>query len=520
MKIVPIVFACLATQQIFAQSEPGSAFRVHVVDSITKSPVVGANVVLDNEHARQISGRTDGAGVFAGRSPAVGGHLLNVARKGYRMAGGAVMGTKIEIKAGAETDVTVEMMPLGVVVGRVVDQYGDPVRHAIVRTEDKMSLPGQDQYYESYASALTDDLGQYRVADVEPGKHYLAAEYSSTHEERVSGTRSRYRWPETGGLVLYPDATSIELAQQVDVAAGETKHLNDIHLKIQRAITISGRIKPAPSSKSPSLSLRRTLQLGLATSPMVQGGASEPDGTFKMEVLPGIYVLTASDAKTGKVSKPLTLDARDTSITNIELQLSFGYEIKGRITFDGTESTDLSKLMLNFGGPQVKVDPNGMFQANLTDGKGVYMLQGLPDGWYVKDVLVAGRRITTRQFEAEPGTSDLAFVLSPRGARVEVTLETKAGGLQPAIVLLLPESGAIPDVESTLHAEPNASGKFILPAVPPGSYRLFVLDASNWALVMRPDILLEKHRAVAPLINVAEGERKALVVPPLNIQPE
>lgn len=499
MKIAPIVFACLATQQIFAQSEPGSAFRVHVVDSLTKGSIAGANVALHNERAHQISGRTDGAGVFAGRSPAVGGHLLNVARKGYRMAGGAVMGAKIELKAGAETDVTVEMMPLGVLVGRVVDQYGDPVRHAIVRTEDKMSVPGQDQYYASYASALTDDLGQYRVADVEPGKHYLAVEYSSAHEELVSGTRSRYRWPETGGLVLYPDAISIEQAQQVDVAAGETKHLNDIHLKIQRAITISGRIKPAPSSKSPSLSLRRTLQLGLATSPMVQGGASEPDGTFKMEVLPGIYVLTASDAKTGKVSRPLTLDAHDKSVTNVELELSSGYEIRGRITVDGTEHTDFSKLLVNFGGPEVKADANGMFQTNLTDGKGVYMLQGLLDGWYVKDVLVAGRRITTRQFEIEPGTSDFAFVLSPRGARVEVTLETKPNGLQPAIVILLPESGAIPDVESTLHAEPNASGKFILRAVPPGSYRLFVLDASNWALVMRPDILFGKASGSSPV---------------------
>jgi hypothetical protein len=95
-----------------------------------------------------------------------------------------------------------------------------------------------------------------------------------------------------------------------------------------------------------------------------------------------------------------------------------------------------------------------------------------------------------------------------------------AGGLQPAIVTLLPETGAAPDVESALHAEPNASGKFILAAVPPGSYRVFALDASNWALAMRPDTLLEKYRAVAPLINVSEGERKTFVVPLTKIKPE
>lgn len=122
MKITPILFACLATQLICAQSEPGLAFRVHVVDSINKSPVGGASVVLDKDRARRISGRTDRAGVFAGRSPAAGGHLLNVARNGYRMARGAIMGTRIELNAGTETDVTVEMMPLGVVASRVIDQ--------------------------------------------------------------------------------------------------------------------------------------------------------------------------------------------------------------------------------------------------------------------------------------------------------------------------------------------------------------------------------------------------------------
>ena len=97
----------------------------------------------------------------------------------------------------------------------------------------------------------------------------------------------------------------------------------------------------------------------------------------------------------------------------------------------------------------------------------------------MKDVLLAGRRITARQFDIEPGTSDFALVLSPRGARVEVTLETTAQRLQPVMVMLLPESGAIPDVESVLHAEPDASGRFILAAVPPGTYRVFALDASN-----------------------------------------
>ena len=46
------------------------------------------------------------------------------------------------------------MQPLGVLAGRVLDQYGNPVHHAIVRTEDKMTVPGQDQYDETYSAAF------------------------------------------------------------------------------------------------------------------------------------------------------------------------------------------------------------------------------------------------------------------------------------------------------------------------------------------------------------------------------
>jgi hypothetical protein len=113
--------------------------------------------------------------------------------------------------------------------------------------------------------------------------------------------------------------------------------VNDIHRKIRRALAISGRIKPAPSGNGPSLSLQRTLPLALATSGMIQSGGCGPNGTFKMEIFRGTYVLTASDPKTGKVSKPFMLDAREKSIANIELELSAGYEIRGRITVDGTE---------------------------------------------------------------------------------------------------------------------------------------------------------------------------------------
>src|SRR5581483_9937099 len=271
-------------------------------------------------------------------------------------------------------------------------------------------------------AAFTDDRGEYRVAGVAPGKHYIAVEYNSAHQERTSTTRSRFRWPETGGLMLYPDATTIEQAEQVEVKPGQTLPLSDMRLKVGCAVTISGRIKPAAAGSKQMVSLMRTNRLSLSTSAMVQGAQVGEGGAFRLQALPGTYTLTAADTKTAKTSKPLTLNVGDKNIENLELDLSSEYVVKGRIVIDGSERMDFSKVVLNFGGGLVKLDENGTFEEHVGGNKGIYVLQDLPDGWFIKEVRLAGRPLAGRLFDLEPGTTELVMALSPKGGRVEITV--------------------------------------------------------------------------------------------------
>ena len=181
---------------------------------------------------------------------------------------------------------------------------------------------------------------------------------------------------------------------------------------------------------------------------------------------------------------------------------------------DGTASLDFSKLFLNFGGPTVKIDGTGTFLCTLPEGKGVYTVQGLPEGWYIRSIVAAGRQIVgTRQIEVDSETMDLVFTLSPRAAHIEISVRD-AGGVQTQMVALLPDRGPIPDLESLPGAQAarDERGRFILPSVPPGSYRVFALDASNWVLLMNPSKLIEKYRSLAPLIEVSEGDRRTVAV--------
>jgi hypothetical protein len=504
------ILAALSLGSMMAQT---ATVRVRVVNSLTGGAIVSANVTLSSEQGGQVYGRTDAGGTFEGRVS--GRVMLIVTKKGYRMTGGGMVGRMVDAKDGAE--IKAEMLPLGILTGRVLDQYGDPVRGAIVRTEDRRSDPSYGEYYDGPSAATSDDRGEYRMTEVEPGMHFIAVEYSSADLDRFAPARSRFTWPHVGGVLIYPNATRIADGQQVEAIAGVATRLNDVRLTITPALTVSGRIVPPPASKS-MVDCRRLELITLHSFPLVGGGQVAEDGSFKFEVPAGSYSIMARD-QNGRVSKPQILDVR-ADIRNLQFELTTMFHVMGRLVVDGTERLDFSKVSLNFRGPPVPLDSNGGFQTNLSAARAGFMLQGLPAGWYVKDVTVAGRHIAGRHFELEAGNTEVVFTLSPRGARVEITIEGAASPLDVAMVALIPEGGQLPDPESMVGVQRDPSGRFVASGVPPGSYRVFTLDVSNWAWLYQPDQLLEKHRNRALLISVAEGERKAVVAPVVKIPPE
>jgi len=505
-----IAAAFLATAAS-AQTSEKILFRVHVVNQLDGAPIQGANVTLYSTGDQKGYGRTDPGGSCE-LSLTAGRYLLSVSRKGYFLAAQrGTMGKIVEIRSGAPNEITVQLTQSGVIAGRVVDQYGDPVHRAIVRSIDKLRpTNGSDDGYEGFTAAFTDDRGEFRIANVVPGLHYVGVEFDSENIDQFSGTVSRFRWPRTGGYVFYPDATRIDEAQQIEVSSGQVTRVQDLHLSVRGAVSVSGRIVPAPQGKGASVQLEPAVgRFGLNVT-AGRGGLSKPDGSFKITVLPGSYVLHASNQQTGKISQSVRIDLNDEDLPDIELKLQLSYELSGRIVVDGQEKLDFSKLRLSLLGPNEKIDSTGAFHANLLGNQGLYMLQGLPDGWYVKDVMAGGKHISGKTFEAQPGITDFSITVSPRAAHFEVGLESGANDV--VYVFLLPAGAQVLDVDSLPISQRDADGRFAFASVPPGSYRVFSFDAAHWGLMFDPQALLEKYGSEAPLITLAESDRKSILV--------
>ena len=89
------------------------------------------------------------------------------------------------------------------------------------------------------------------------------------------------------------------------------------------------------------------------------------------------------------------------------------------------------------------------------------------------------------------------------------------------MVAVLPESGELD--ETSIHSSertPDQPGNWVVHGLPPGKYRIFLLDVSNWHWLFRPGLLRDKYREFAPLVTMAEGESRKMVVPPMRIPVE
>ena len=78
-------------------------------------------------------------------------------------------GTRITLLPGQKHEGLILKIPRGgVISGIVVDEFGDPALNVPVRAMKVIYEHGRRSVYPS-GNAITDDLGGYRIASLEPG---------------------------------------------------------------------------------------------------------------------------------------------------------------------------------------------------------------------------------------------------------------------------------------------------------------------------------------------------------------
>ena len=346
------------------QLPAGTASISGRVVSIDGSPLRRTQVQLAGAGVTGRTVLTDSDGRFSFTGLPASRYSLRVFRGGYiNLAYGQRTPTEppkqIELADGeAATGLDIVLPRGSAIAGRVVDEFGEPVLQAQVQALRYSYQPSGERVLQAGgSSAVTDDLGQFRLYGLNPGDYVVSA--TSRNQflpmERAGGDLLAFGGHAQEGYAptYYPGTANPGEAQAVNVGIGQELSVQ-LQLVPARLAQVSGEVfdsQGRPVNGSPVM-LRPAS--GVIGGPN-RSASTTGDGNFTVtNVAPGDYYLEVrprpqqlnggpqnqrGNASAGSMadlefaSVPITIDG---DVTGLHIVTSKGATISGRVVFEGT----------------------------------------------------------------------------------------------------------------------------------------------------------------------------------------
>lgn len=467
----------------------------HVLRLDTGEPLKKARVALRSHPGEEFSffSLTDEQGRFLFENIPPGSYDLEVSRNGY------VDAEAIRTLAPGQnmTNLVFKLAHTAAISGHVFDEDGEPIAKAAVITYRASKRQGKEQEIGD-DPVLTNDLGEFRIFDLAPGRYYVAVNY------RPEDPVHRYLPPNqkliTGYLPsYYPNTVDPAKAQAISVRPGDEIRSVEFFLHASRFVTVRGRVLCAVvenSAASGTVSLNPQGP-GLAQALQgLNGNFRVKDGGFVLRnVPPGSYDLTAS-IRSGESGDwhiaRRRLEVGNSDVDGVTITISRGVDISGRLVWEGTPPNDLGNLHIGldplgevhrfFSRPAIK--PDGTFQfKNVPEGsyRPVVHLYGPVVNFFLKSARYGSTAITDAGFTVQAGTDlSLELTMSSRVARLSgVVLDANSLPAASATVVLIPDPphrGVVWQYKSTTT---DQNGKFSMSGLTPGEYKVFSWDFAD-----------------------------------------
>ena len=478
-----------------------------VVRLDTSDPLKNARVELQSHSGvgYGVFMLTDDQGQFLFENIPPDSYDLRVSRNGFvdaeygqKRPGGS--GAILTLAAAQHiSDLVFKLVHTAAISGHVYDEDGEPIARAAVTAYRASKRPGK-QPQNGDEPTLTNDLGEFRIFDLTPGRYYISVSYR--HEPPFGrAIPSVNQGPSTGYLPsYYPYTVDAAKAQAITVGPGDEIHPVDFFLRTARFFTVSGRVIcsfPTISSAMRSVSLH---PYGPGLAQALQGTTANfqtKDGIFKLrDVAPGSYDLTATyfsrDLSDAHVARQ-QLEVLDSDVDGLTIVISRGVDIPGRITWEGGAIGDSADILVFlqpiieesqpfFSQPTVKSDGSFLLH-NIPEGsyRAVVYRNGSKGNFFLKSARYGTASVTDDGFAVQPGSDlSLELTLSPRVAQLSgAVLDADSLPAAGATVVLIPDPPHRGVSERYKTTTTDQNGKFSIAAVAPGDYTVFSWDIAD-----------------------------------------
>jgi 5-hydroxyisourate hydrolase-like protein (transthyretin family) len=537
-----------------------------VLKAGNSAPLARATVELQTEAdgavLNSIATEDDGRFTFENVRP--GRYKLNATRRGYvrRLM-------TVTVSAGqSAAEIRMSMNSTGAIYGRVYDANNRPLGNVEVQAMNATYAEGE-RVLTAVQSVVTNDLGEYRLFWLNPGRYYVTAVHPKAQSmfrrmfvqglgnSSLTGANGVYFStisepdPALGGFepereedseqylpIFFGGTADEDAASAVDVrAAAEVGPANIVIGPVRphhvRGVVLDGMTR-APARYA-SLSMQSDEPIASMNTRQV-----DPErGTFDIVLPPGTHALDVSSANgLGHV----IVKVENADIDNVTILTVPAFDISGRMTIEGAAANAALfgqlRITLRHDPPRKEASGSG-YSVPLANGSFTLaasagdfrvnihpILNVVPprvpapvaaslQNAYVKSIRLGESDVLNGKLHLERETSmplEIVVALNPGAVkgRIRRDSDDPAGDVS---VVLVPEVRRRLDLYRTVAID--SVGGFVFDRVPPGNYKVFAWEDVEEGAWYDPDFMSSQDKFGLPL-QVIEGRATDVVVPVIH----
>jgi carboxypeptidase family protein len=511
-------------------AKPGTAtIRGHVLAADTGQPLRKAQVrAVAGEMRENRLATTDADGKYEFKLLPAGRYNISASKGSYV---GLQYGQQRPFEPGKPLEIldgqTVEKVDFalprgGVITGRILDEFGEPLADAQVAAQRYQNMGGRRRLVPAGRPATTNDIGEFRLFAIPPGQYYLSATLRNFGMMGDTDDRSGY------APTYFPGTANMAEAQKVTIGLGQT--VSDISMALMPTRTARITGTAVDLQGRPFVGVVMAVPRGDSMMMMFgPPGQIKPDGSFSINgVAPGSYVLqTQGGGPDGDfASTDVTISGDD--VDGVRLVASKPSKAAGRIIVDAAAAQALRPsalrvvvqpavfdipMMGGMAGPAV-VNDDLTFELKARPGRMKVALGGPAAGWTIRAVRYRGIDVTDSgiEFRANEDITDIEVELTNRVTDLSglVTNGRGAAVKDYSVVVFAQDRDKWTANSRYLRTgRPDQDGRFKITGLPPGEYHIVAIDYVDPNEWTEPDYL-ERVRSKATSVTIGEGETKSV----------